>query len=227
VSPSRKRRLIPLSGLAYFLLVMVGNSIAVGDSNLGPDATAAEIVADIRAHDGAAFWFGTALEIAGLLLLPVFALWVYRALRDADRSSSRLPAIALGGAIATTAIKLASGGPALYATVRVDELAPGTVKTLTEIGGWCFVASWITTAAFVGGAGIAAGRSGLLPRPLGIAGAVFAALVPIGMALDVQGGGIPGFLLGLLWIAVASVVFTVRERRHGQMAPAAAAPVAG
>lgn len=222
MSPSRKRLPLPLSGLAYFLLVVVGNSIATGDSDTGPDSSAAEVVADIRLHDGAAFWFGTALEVVGLALLIPFGLWTARTLRAADRSGSRLPQIALVAALLTAAVKLASGLPLLYAVVRVDDLAAGTVKTLIDINGWPFVASWLGTAAFVAAAGLAAARSGLLPRALGVAGPVIGALVPVGMVFDVQSGGIAGFLLGIVWIAVASVVFAVRERRDGQVAGAPA-----
>ncbi|MEA2445867.1 MAG: hypothetical protein QOJ12_3159 [Thermoleophilales bacterium] len=211
MSPSISRRVAPLSGLAFFLLVMVGNSIATGDSNVGRGDSAEKILAYIRAHDGAAWWIGTALEIAGLLLLGVFAVYTVRRIRSAG-VDGRLPAIALAGGLGTVALKLVSGGPAVYAVVRSNEISAGTAKTLVSVNDWMFVASWIGIGAFVAAGGIGAARAGLLPRPLGIAGAVFAALIAVGAAAGVE-PGIFGYLLSLLWIAVVSVVFAVRQRR--------------
>src|SRR4051812_21736232 len=176
VSPPISRRIAPLSGLAFFLLVMVGNSIATGDSNVGRDDSAEKILANIRAHDGAAWWCGTALEIAGLLLLGVFTVYTVRRIRSAG-VDGRLPAIALAGGLGTVALKLVSGGPAVYPVVRSNEISADTAKTFVTVNDWMFVASWVGIGAFVAAGGVAAARAGLLPRPLGIAGAVFAGLI--------------------------------------------------
>ena len=222
MSPSLSRRIVPLSGLAFFLLVMVGNSIATGQSAVDHTHTGQEILANLRAHDGTAYWFGTALELAGLLLLGVFAVFMVRRIRGAG-VDGRLPAIALAGGLATVAIKLLSGGPAIYAVVRDNQISPDTAKTLVAVNDWMFAASWAGIGAFVAAGGIAAARAGLVPRPLGVAGAVFAALIAVGAAAGVE-PGIFGYMLSLLWIAVVSVVLAVRQRRTRVVA---AAPATG
>jgi hypothetical protein len=122
MSPSLPRGIAPLSGLAFFLLVMVGNSIATGQSDVDHTHSGQEILANLRAHDGAAYWIGTALEIAGLLLLGAFAVFMVRRIRGAG-VDGRLPAIALAGGLGTVAIKLLSGGPAVYAVVRDNQIS--------------------------------------------------------------------------------------------------------
>jgi hypothetical protein len=211
MSEPLSHRLAPLSGVAFFLLVMVGNSVATGESNVDHTNSAHEILAYLRAHDGAAWWFGTALEIAGLLLLGVFAVYTVRRIRSAG-VDGRLPTIALAGGVGTVALKLVSGGPAVYAVVRADRISADTAKSLVTVNDWMFVASWAGIGAFVAAGGVAAARAGLLPRPLGIAGAVFAGLTAVGAAAGVE-PGIFGYMLSLLWIAVVSVVFALRQRR--------------
>jgi Domain of unknown function (DUF4386) len=204
------------AGLAYVVLAFVGNGIATSGSTTDQTSSGAAILRDLQAHHGTAFQVGTGLELLAFLALLAFVAYLSSVLRRAEGEHGWLWLTALGGGLLTIAIKLSSAAPILAAVWRVDELDPTTARTLVDVNGFAFFVSFATLAMLVAPAGVVALRSGLLPRPLAVAGIALAVAQLVTMAFGASAAAIVPFVLSALWIAVVSVVLV---RRAG--APAA------
>jgi hypothetical protein len=215
------RRLGAAAGLAYFILVMVGNTIATAGSHTGENSSGEEILRDLQAHHGAAFVIGGTLELLGFAALLAFVAYLASVLRRAEGEDGWLWLAALGAGMVTIAIKLGSAAPVLVAVWRVDELDPTTARTLTDINSFAFLISWSTTALFIGSAALVALRTRVLPRWIAVSGLVIAVTGLAGVPAGPEGPGAFPFMLGLLWIAAVSVVLM---RRASAPAAVTAAP---
>src|SRR3954453_21409772 len=153
-------------GLAYFVLAFVGNAIATSGSTADEHSSGAEILADLRAHHGAAFHVGAVLELLAFLALLSFVGYLASVLRRAEGEDGWLWLTALGGGLLTIAIKLGNAAPVLAAVWRADELDATTARTLTDINGFAFYVSFATFAMLVGSTALVALRTGMLSRAI-------------------------------------------------------------
>jgi hypothetical protein len=203
-------RIGAVAGLAYVVLVVVGNAIATNGSTADEHSSGAAILADLQAHHGAAFYVGTAMEFLGFAALLAFVAYLAAVLRHAEGEHGWLWLTALGGGLLTIAIKLSSAAPVLAAIWRVDELAATTARTLVDINSFAFYVSFATFAMLVGPAAVVALRTGLLPRWLASGGVVLAVAQPITMAFGLTPAAVVPFLLSVLWIGAVSTVLVRR-----------------
>jgi hypothetical protein len=209
------------AGLAYFLLAFVGNAIATSGSTTDESSTGAEILRDLQAHHGAAFHVGVAMEVLAFLALLVFVSYLAALLRRAEGADGWLWLTALGGGLLTIGVKLSSAAPVLAAVWRIDQLDATTARTLSDINGFAFFISFATFAMLIGPAALVALRTGLLPRPLAIAGITVAVAQLATMAIGPTAAAVLPFMLSAVWLAAVSVVLT---RRAGADRTTTAAP---
>jgi hypothetical protein len=207
------RRLGALSGSAFVLCVLAGNSltetVAVPEGDAG-----AEALATLVAKDGDRLVAaGTILELLGFVLLAVFTAYVIDLLR---RRAALAAAGVLAGvsAVLMLAVKLSSAAPYLAGVTNHESLSPDAALSLVATNGAAFVVGWLPWAVFVGAAAVSLHGAGVLGRggqvtglAVGVLGLVAALL---GVAAPDSANPVP-FLLGLLWTAVVGVTLAVRE----------------
>lgn len=193
------------------VLVLVGNGLTEAGAPLeDTPAAATQYFALLRTGSHRV---GLGLELLGFCLLVVFLAKLFAELREAEGSRGWLAGLALTGGLTTVAIKLASAAPVLVG-LAIEDLSGEQALLLTRLNNAAFMVTAMTSGLLVLGAAGSALTSGLLPRGLAWAGLPIGALAVLGSlapsSLD-GGPGILGFLLGLLWLAAASVMLAVRR----------------
>jgi len=198
------------AGAAWVVLILVGNGITESGASLEdtPEAAAAYFaLQQTGSHRGA-----VGLELLGFCLMVVFVARLYAALRDAERPGGWLAGLALAGGVTTVAIKLSSAA-GLVVGLSVDDLSGEQAQLLLRLGDAAFLVAAMTSGLLVVGVAGSALTSGLLPHWLGLLGLPIGLLAVVGSlapsSLD-GGPGVPGFLLGLLWLATVSVLLAAR-----------------
>jgi hypothetical protein len=98
-------------------------------------------------------------------------------------SGSRLSGTLLAGGIGTAVLILCNIAPPLSGAVLVSDrdspIDPSTATTLMFLGDGFFIAAFYAAAVFVGAAGLAVLRTGVLPRWLGWVSLVLALVMMI------------------------------------------------
>lgn len=209
-------RLAALAGLAFVVLYVVAFSlgIEVGDS----DQEIADYYGDSgnRAREVVAFFL-----IAGAALsLAIFASALRSIITRVEQERAMLAAMAWAGGIACAALILAGNAVSratAFAAMEDDfELNPDTRDLFETAGFLLFVSGALAAILLVVGVSLAALRHGVLPRWLGWAGFVVAALLPLAI-------GFVGFLVFLLWVIAAGVALA-RGRAPATTARTGATP---
>lgn len=195
-------RLAALAGLAFVVLYVAAFAlgIEVGDS----DREILDYYGDSgnRAKEVVAFFL-----IAGAALsLAVFATALRSIITRFEQESAMLAGVAWAGGIACAALILAGNAVSratAFAAMDDDfQLNPDT-RDLFETAGFLLIVSGALAAILlVVGVSLAARRHGVLPRWLGWAGFVVAALLPLAI-------GFVGFLVFVLWVIAASAALAL------------------
>jgi Domain of unknown function (DUF4386) len=193
---------LPLTGVAFIVLAIVGGLI--GGEPPDTDEPVREIVEHYLDNDDA-IMIGSLVSMIGIFFFLVFASYLRNLLRAAPGASGLLANVTFAGAII-----LAIGG-AIDATLLVamaetaDEIEPASVQTLQALWENDYMPFVVGAGAFLLGAGISIVMRGALPKWLGWIAIVLGVVTftPIGFV---------GFLGGGVWILIASVVMTMRER---------------
>ena len=206
-------RLLALSGAAFVVSILVGNSltetVAQADT---PAGTAAELAAGIG---NATVSAGLVIEVLGLLCLAVFGT-VVSARTGGSARVSPVPALVMVAAGLVVAVKLASAAPFLAARAGVGELPDELLHALAETNGAAFVLCWVPMAMFVGAAAVALRDVRLIGTGTMSVGVLLAAAgLALGLlgVLEPQSANPLAFLASLLWVAVVSVRLAVPRRR--------------
>jgi len=209
---TRMNRLGATSGVLWFVLTMVGNTLSTAGTDQSAKPSGERILADLQRTSTAAD-IGFAMELIGFLALLAFLGYLYATLRRAD-ARSWLPATALVGGVTMIAIKLGSAAPMFAAMFRKDELTPDLARTLVDINSGAFWISWLPFAVLVTATAASMLRSHLVARPLawtgvvfGVAGVVPAVILPIALT---DFGAAP-FMLSYIWLAVIAAVLALRR----------------
>jgi hypothetical protein len=195
-------RLAALAGLAFVVLYVgaFALGIEVGDS----DREIRDYYADSgnRAKELVAFFL-----IAGAALsLAVFATALRSIITRFEQESAMLAGLAWAGGIACAALILAgnavSRATAFAASDEGFQLNVDTRDLFEAAGFLLFVSGALAAILLVVGVSLAALRHNVLPRWLGWAGFVVAALLPLAI-------GFVGFLVFLLWVIATSAAFAL------------------
>lgn len=192
-------------GAAYVLLITVGNSISVaGQSNDPSGQQVLRYVDELLASTPRQI--GMAMEILGFVALAFFLGWIVPTLRRAGGAAPWLAEVVMVGGLATLAVKVGTIAPEAAIMSARHDLDPMTAKALYDIAGAGFVLSFLPFAILMLGLGGSVLTNGLLGRFAGwsaiVLGVLGLAVVATAHSLDAN--PMP-FMIGLLWILVASV----------------------
>jgi len=195
----RARALLPLSGIAFVALIVIG--LAVGGSSPSPEAAADEVVSFYRDNENRART-GTWFFAFAMPFLPLFASSL-AGLQRPEVEDSRVVwrrMLLLGAAIMSATLGVAIITQLALANSTEPQVAPEVMQTLNVIASHVVYALLPATGTMMlGAAGWLLGRD-RLEEWLG-----WAALV-LGIILFVPFIGVLAFVLSLLWIIVTSII---------------------
>ena len=194
------RKLVPLSGVAAVALIVAG--FMVGGETPSPDASASEVVDYYSDHDTALMTSAGLLGLGAFFFL-VFSTTLAGLLRRAQGETGGSSALAYAGGIAFAIGLTIFAGLGFTAADVVGDLEPAAVQAISALGGDMFFTVAIGVGAFGIGAGIAALKTGVLPKWLAWAAIVLGviAITPVGFA---------GFILLCPWTLIVSVLLSMR-----------------
>ena len=186
-----ERRILPrlgaVCGILYVVLILVGNSV----------------------YESGNETVGLPMELIGMLLFIPFLGYLYSLLRRAEGEDGWLSATAFGAGLVEFTIKLVSVIPAFAA--RTEGLSPQVHQALESMGNFAYIITMLPVGVMMAAVAIVILKTRVLPLWLGLLAAITApACLVNGMFFDADFG--PAFLLFLLWIALSSVVLTLRGR---------------
>jgi hypothetical protein len=194
------RRLAGIAGLGYVA------GVAVENMEILEAPTLASPVADVRAlyEDQALATVTTGAGAVALVFYGLFALALFRMLRERARPSLAVLVGGIGGPLLAAAGLVASG-----ILIANGGLSDREVADLFDFSIRARLASGILLALFLGGVGVAALRSRAMPAWLGcyaVALAVPMALVPLaGVSDNLEVAARIAFSLQTLWIFLTSL----------------------
>jgi hypothetical protein len=206
MSASRWERFAPLTGVVFFVLILI--LFIVDNDTPDADASTADAVSYWTAHDARAI---TAAILGGFAAL--FLIWFGGSLRSAllraEGGEGRLSTLAFAGVLVTgisgainASIELALGDVA-------DDVPEGVVQTMSVLFAEFYLPFIVGVVIMLFASGLCALRFGGLPRWLAWVGIVIGVitLTPLGFF---------GFLASLLWVLAVSVLLYLQ----GGQAPA-------
>lgn len=189
-----------LTGVAAIVVLVVG-AIIQGEP---PDAdSAVQEIVDHYSDNKTSIQVGSFVLVAGAVLLVFFGAYLRSVLSAAEGRGGMLSALSLIG-ISVIAVGLAIDLTISIAlTEAVDDVEPAAVQALQALWDNDFVPFALGALIFLIATGISVVRHGALPKWLGWVALVLAVIgfTPIGWV---------AFLGAGLWIAVVSVLLTVR-----------------
>jgi hypothetical protein len=196
MSASRWERFAPLTGVVFFVLILI--LFIVDNDTPDADASTADAVSYWTAHDARAI---TAAILGGFAAL--FLIWFGGSLRSAllraEGGEGRLSTLAFAGVLVTgisgainASIELALGDVA-------DDVPEGVVQTMSVLFAEFYLPFIVGVVIMLFASGLCALRFGGLPRWLAWVGIVIGVitLTPLGFF---------GFLASLLWVLAVSVL---------------------
>jgi hypothetical protein len=194
------RQLLPLSGVAAVLLIVV-SFIVVGESP-DLDASPDELLSYYTDNDSSLQW-GAALLALGAFFFMLFSTTVASLLRRDPARGAVAANFSFAGGIVFAVGATIFAGLAFTAGDAVDDVGPATLQTLHVLEMDMFFTVAIGTAAFLLGSGIGALKAGALPSWLAWAAIVIGvvALTPAGFF---------GFLALGIWTLIVSVMLSMR-----------------
>jgi hypothetical protein len=205
----------PLTGVAFVVLVIVG--IAIQGEPPDVDESAQAIV-DHYSDNADAVRIGTLITAWAIVLWLFFAGTVRRVLRAAEGSGHTLSAVAFAGAVIFAVGGAIDGMIGFALAENADDIDLAGVQALAALWENDFLPFVLGLATFLLASGLSIVRHGALPKGIGFIAIALGvvALTPIGFV---------AFLASAVWVIVASVLLTLRERAGGTP-PATDAPAA-
>jgi hypothetical protein len=193
---------VPLTGVAFIVVLIIGGLIA-GEP---PDADSpVQEIVDHYADNKDAIEVGSFVGVAAVVLLVFFGAYLRSVLSAAEGPGGILSALALVGA-AIVAVGFAIDITISIALAEaVDDIEPAAVQALQALWDNDFVPLALGSLVFLISSGLSILRHGALPRWLGWVALVLAVIgfTPLGFVAFIGAG---------LWIAVVSVMLTMRAR---------------
>jgi hypothetical protein len=197
---SRWERFVPLSGVAFFLLLLI--SAVSGGETPSDYASGAKVVSLFKAHAGAQK-VSNLIAAVGIVFLVFFASWLRDYLRG--RGAGPLASAVFGGALVMAVGGAARAGIGWALASGHDKLDPSAAQALNVVFATHYPAiAGIAVFMFAASASIL--RTGALPAWLG-----WAAL-PIALIAIAPPTLVP-LIASSVWMAVAGIVLFVRDVR--------------
>ncbi|MEO8692914.1 MAG: hypothetical protein ABI658_05320 [Acidimicrobiales bacterium] len=200
---NNKRWLVPLTGLLFLLLAIVGFAVGGQPKDAGHPA---QEIADHYIDNKGSIILGAAILGVAAVVLVFFAGYLRTVMYKAEGGGGMLSSLVLAGA-SIMAVGVAVDVSLLFAIAEAaDDIEPTSVQTLQAFWDNDFMPMAVGLVIFLLSAGIAIARYGVLPKWLGWVAIVLAVagITPLGFF---------AFLAGGLWIGIVSVLLALRERR--------------
>jgi hypothetical protein len=210
VSSSRWERFAPLTGVVFFVLIVI--SFALSGDTPDTNTSTADTVSYWSSHDSSQI----ASAIVGTFAV-IFFIWFAAILRSAllraEGGDGRLSLIAFSGMLLIGFSGAIASALSFTVADTVNDVPAEVTQTLSVLSSDFFFPFLAGIALFMLATGICVIRHGGLPRWLGWVAIVIAivSVTPIGFA---------GFLAVFVWTLVASIVLYLR----GPVTPTAVAP---
>ena len=208
--------LVPLTGAAFVVLVIIGFMIGGEPPEIGDDS-AAEITEFYKDNKDKVM-IGSAIAVFAASLFVFFGADLRRALSAAEGEHGILPAVAFAGTV-VFAVGVAIDGTISFALAEsADDISPQAVESLSALFNNDFLPLALGLQLLFLATGLSLVRhGGLLPKWLGwvalLLGVV--AVTPVGFV---------AFLAGAVWVLIASVMLALRAR--DRQPPATSTPAA-
>ena len=209
---SDRYRFAALTGLAFVILVIV--SLAVSGEPPDPAESDVQEIIDFYVDNKSAVFVSSLLEALAATMLVFFAGYLRDHLRAAEGGGGHwLSSLVLVGAT-IIAVGLAIDATINFALAETaDDVDPAAVEALSALWSNDFIPIALGTQVLMLAAGIAVVMHGALPKWLG-----WIALL-LGV-LSVTPIGFVGVLGAALWIAVVSLLLTLRRPSPTPAGPA-------
>jgi Domain of unknown function (DUF4386) len=214
---SSREWLVPLTGIAFFVLLVV-SFIIIGepkDADHPPQEVAQWYLDNKDAAEIGAF---ISVVAAGFLIF--FGAYLRKVLDAAAGGRSMLAVLPLVG-LAIVGVGAAIDNMLIFvAAEAADDIPAPEIQTIQAIWDNDFLPLFLGVLVFNWSVGLAVLQTGALPKWLGwlaIVAGVVSLAGPIGFF---------GALLAALWIIIASILLSMRARQATAPPPAAAAPPA-
>lgn len=192
----------PATGIVFVVLLAI--TLILAGEGADPKDGAEEVLSYYSDNEDQVLISGFLGGLAAVFFL-FFAGWLRKVLREAEGPGGVLSAVSFAGGIA-----FAIGG-AVGSTLNIglaesfDDVDPTALEAMNAIAYNYFIPFAVGFATFLLATGISAIRHGALPGWLG-----WSAIV-LGVATYTPAGFF-AFLLGVVWVLVASVLLTMRAR---------------
>lgn len=189
-------RFAPLSGLVFFVLVVV--SILFGGDPPGTDDSVEEIV-EYWQDDETNQIVSAVVGVYAAFFFVWFAASVREAVAKAEKGASRLASISFAGAVITAVAALTASWLEFTAAEASDELSPEALQAISVLYSDFFFPFAVGLGLFLIAAGLGAVRHGAFDKRLGWMAVVIGVIciTPLGFF---------GFLAGIVWVLIASIV---------------------
>jgi hypothetical protein len=211
---SASDRVGALSGAAFVVFANIGNTIGQ-DPKLGDYPSGQNILDGYRRMaTSAPMQLGWSLELLGWTSLLVFVAYVY----TRGRGAGWLAAAGLAGGVTAVAAKFASIAPEVATYILRDSMAPATALALSKVSLASFIIFTLPIGLFLVCGAAAAMAMHRVGRVIGWAGVVIGAasiVVVVFTGPRIDSGFSPMFLIAMVWILVASVVWGFSRTRAG------------
>ena len=198
-----KSWLLPLTGLAFFLLAIASFMVG-GDTPSPGDDSAREIVEFYVDNESSLVISGLLAGLAATLLV-FFGAYLRRVLSEAEGGRGILPTVLFGGSI-IVAMGLAIDATIIFALVdTADDIDPAAVQALSALYNNDYVPFAVGSQIFLLAMGISVLGSGVLPKWMGVIAILLAvaAVTPIGFVSFIGWG---------ILILISSVMLALRAR---------------
>lgn len=189
-------RYAPLAGLVFFALAIV--LFVIGGDNPDVEDSTQDVVDYWSSHDGEAIATGTLSAYAGIFFVW-FAASLRSAIQVAEGAPGRLATLAFGGAVLFAVGATVGGSVSLALGDAAGKVPDEVIQALSVLNSDLFLPFAVGIALTTFATGLAALRFGVLPRWLGWVSIVIA-------IISVTPLGFVGFIAGLIWVAVVSVL---------------------
>ena len=124
--------LIPLTGVAFVVLVIVGFMVGGEPPSIGDDDSAAEITEFYKDNKNSVM-FGSGLAVVATTLFVFFGAYLRRVLSAVEGENGMLPAIAFAGTV-VFALGVAIDGTISFALAEsADDISPQAVESLSAL----------------------------------------------------------------------------------------------
>ena len=214
---SSREWLVPLTGIAFFILLIV--SFIVSGQPKDAKHPANEIAQWYIDNKNSA-QIGAFIGTVAAAFLIFFGAYLRKVLEAAEGAGSMLPILVLIG-LSIVGVGGAIDNMLQFATAeRANDIPATSVQTIQAIWDNDFLPLFLGVLVFNWAAGLSVLRSGALPKWMGWAAIVFGVISLAGPI------GFFGTLGAALWILVASILLSLRARSAPTAPAAPPAPAA-